>query len=123
LLLSADTNNYFKHTVTQPLLFTVGGPLRLSAASVDEFRGTDSYLVRTAYARRIASLPVAYGDGLYAAFAYEAAEIWSPQQRAILHQDGLFTLIGVLPIGSLTLGGSMGDEGHRKVFVTFGRIF
>lgn len=28
-----------------------------------------------------------------------------------------------LPVGAITLGGSVGDAGHRKIFFTFGRLF
>jgi NTE family protein len=120
---SGEVNSYFKHSVAEPLRFTMGGPLRLSASSVDEFRGTDVYLAAAVYGRKIATLPSGYGQGLYAGFAYEAAEVWAPQQRAMLRQDGVITLLGVTPVGSVTFGGSIGDAGRRKIFFTFGRLF
>ena len=123
LLLSFDANSYLRRRVTEPLRFTVGGPLRLSASSVDEFRGTDTYLARAGYVRRIATLPSGYGHGLYGTLTYEAAEVWAPERRAVLRQDGVLSLIGVTPIGALTVGGSVGDAGHRKFFLTFGRLF
>ena len=118
-----EVNTYLKRSVTEPLKFTVGGPLRLSASSVDEYRGTDDFLTRAAYARRIATLPSGYGEGLYTSFAYEGAEIWDPAKRTTLRQDGAITLIGVTPFGAVTLGGSVGDAGRRKIFFTYGRLF
>jgi NTE family protein len=118
---SGDT--YFRRNVADPLRFTLGGPQRLSASSIDEYRGTDDMLLRAAYYRRIASLPTQLGDGLYLTGAYEAGEVWSPERRAFLRQDGVLGLLGTTPLGTITLGGSIGDAGRRKFFFTFGRLF
>lgn len=118
---AADT--YFRRNVADPLRFTLGGPMRLSASSIDEYRGTDDLLVRSAYLRRIASLPTQLGDGLYISTAYEAGEMWSPEQRTFLRQDGVLAVLAATPLGSVTLGGSIGDAGRRKFFFTFGRLF
>ena len=121
LNLSADT--YFRRNVSDPLRFTLGGPLRLSASSIDEYRGTDDALVRAAYFRRVASLPTQLGDGLYITTAYEAGAMWSPELPSFLRQDGVLGVLAATPLGSLTLGGSIGDAGRRKFFFTFGRLF
>jgi NTE family protein len=121
--ISGEVNSYLRANVAQPYLFTLGGPMRLSASSFDEFRGTDTYLARTEYMHRIAALPTGIGHGLYGLFGYEAGEIWSPQSNAILRQDGVAGLVANTPIGLFTFGGSVGDAGRRKVFVTLGRWF
>jgi len=121
--LSADVNSYLRANVAQPFRFTLGGPMRLSASSFDEYRGTDTYLARTGYMHRIAALPTGLGQGLYALLSYEAGEVWSPEQNAILRQDGTLGLVGNTPVGLVTFGVSVGDAGHRKVFFTIGRWF
>jgi len=121
--LKGEVNSYLRANVAQPFLFTLGGPMRLSASSFDEFRGTDTYLASTGYMRRIAALPTGLGQGLYGVFGYEAGEIWSPQANVILRQDGFAGLVANTPIGLFTFGGSVGDAGHRKIFVTLGRWF
>ncbi|MGO9316622.1 MAG: patatin-like phospholipase family protein [Terracidiphilus sp.] len=121
--LKGEVNSYLRANVAQPFLFTLGGPMRLSASSFDEFRGTDTYLASTGYMRRITALPTGLGQGLYVAFGYEAGEIWSPQAQAILRQDGIAGLIANTPIGMFTFGGSVGDAGHRKIFITLGRWY
>jgi NTE family protein len=121
LAISADT--YFRRNVADPLRFTLGGPLRISASSIDEYRGTDDMLIRAAYLRRVASLPTQLGDGLYITSAYEAGEMWSPERPAFLRQDGVLGVLATTPLGSITLGGALGDAGRRKIFFTFDRLF
>jgi NTE family protein len=121
--LTADINSYLRANVAQPYRFTLGGPHRLSASSFDEYRGTDTYLARAGYLRRLAALPTGLGQGIYGVLGYEAGEIWSPEQRAILRQDGAVSLVGATPIGAISFGVSVGDAGRRKVFFTIGRLF
>jgi NTE family protein len=120
---SVDANTYFRRNVTEPLRFMLGGPLRLSASSIDEYRGTDDYLVRGAYLHRLFSLPTGVGEGLYASFGYEAGEVWSPEKPVFLRQDGVLTGLAATPIGVIQFGGSVGDAGHRKFFFSYGRLF
>jgi len=121
--LTGDMNSYLRANVAEPFRFTLGGPRRLTASSIDEYRGTDTYLARAGYLHRIAALPTGLGQGLYAVFGYEAGEIWSPESHAILRQDGTLGLLAATPLGSIAVGGSVGDAGHRKLFITVGRLF
>jgi len=123
LALSAEGNTYFRRNIAEPLRFTLGGPLRLSASSIDEYRGTDNYLVRAAHLHQIARLPSEIGQGLYLTTGYEGGEIWSPERRSFLRQDGFMGIIAATPMGALTVGGAIGDAGRRKVFFTFGHLF
>jgi NTE family protein len=121
--ISGESSSYLRARVAQPFRFTLGGPGRLSAASFDEYRGTDDYLARAGYMHRIAALPTGLGQGLYLILGYEAGEVWSPESRAFLRQDGTTGVLASTPLGVITIGGAVGDAGHRKVFVTLGRIF
>jgi NTE family protein len=123
LAVAAEGNSYFGRNVAEPLRFTLGGPLRLSASSIGEYRGTDDFLVRAGYLHRIATLPSGLGQGLYMTVGYEGGEIWAPQTRKVLRQDGLLTVIAATPLGAITVGGSVGDAGRRKVFFSYGRLF
>ena len=120
---SVNADSYFRRNVADPLRFTLGGPLRLSASSIDEYRGTDDVLVRAGYLHRIASLPTQLGEGLYVTTGYEGGEIWSPEHPSFLRQDGVLGVLAATPVGSITLAGSLGDGGRRKFFFTFGRLF
>ncbi len=117
----ADT--YFRRNVAQPYRFTLGGPLALSASSVDEYRGTDDVYVRGGYLRKVATLPSGLGQGLYIASAYEAGEIWSPEQRTFMRQDMVGGIVASTPFGVITFAGSAGDAGRRKIFFTLGKLF
>jgi NTE family protein len=121
--LTGDVNSYLRANVAEPFQFALGGPRRLSASSFDEYRGTDTYLARAGYLRRLASLPLGLGQGLYGVIGYEAGEIWSPQTRAILRQDATAGLVAATPLGSISIGGAVGDAGRRKFFITVGRLF
>ncbi len=120
---SLNANTYFRRNVAQPLRFELGGPLRLSASSVAEYRATDDYLARAGYLRQISALPRSIGQGLYLSLGYEAGEVWTPEQPVFLREDGVVGLVASTPLGAITLGGSIGDAGRRKVFFTFGRLF
>lgn len=121
--IGADINSYLRTRVADPFRFTLGGPLRLSASSFDEYRGTDTMLARAGLMHRFAALPTGIGQGLYFALGYEAGEIWSPDHGAILRQNGTLGLVAATPVGVLTFGGSVGDAGRRKIFFTIGRWF
>jgi NTE family protein len=121
--LGGEAGSYLRTKVAEPFRFTLGGPARLASASFDEYRGTDYTLSRAGYLHRIAPLPTGLGQGLYFALAYEAGEVWSPETRAFLRQDGTTGLVAYTPLGVITLGGAAGDAGHRKLFVTLGRWF
>ncbi|HZL53527.1 MAG TPA: patatin-like phospholipase family protein [Terracidiphilus sp.] len=121
--MSLEVDSYLRANVAQPYRFTLGGPMRLSASAFDEYRGTDLYLARSGYMHRLAALPTGLGQGLYGLIGYEAGEVWSPEQRAFLRQNGTVGLVGNTPLGLVTFGVSVGDAGHRKVFITLGRWF
>ncbi len=110
-----DADTYFRHNAADPLRFTLGGPHRLAASSFDEYRATDDYLVRLAYLRKLAALPTGLGHGIYLVTAYEAGEVWTPEQRVFLRQDIFSGFVLDTPLGVMTLGGSLGDAGRRKV--------
>ena len=121
--LSGEANTYFRAAVADPFRFTIGGPLRLYASSVDEYRGTDDVLGLLVYLRKVVTLPTGVGEGVYLTGGYEAANIWSPERSSILRQDAFGGFLVSTPIGTLTLGGAVGDAGRRKVFFTFGHLF
>jgi NTE family protein len=121
--IGTEINSYLRANVAQPFRFTLGGPLRLSASSFEEYRGTDTALARAGLMHRLAALPLGMGQGLYAVVGYEAGEVWSPEERTFVRQDGTAGFVAATPLGVITLGVSVGDAGRRKAFFTIGRWF
>ena len=119
----AEGGTMFNRNVAQPFRFTLGGPLRLSASAIDEYRGTDYFLVSPAVLRRIAQLPDPLGQSIYVAAGYEAGQMRVPNGATITRQDVLFGIVAETPLGVITLAPAIGDDGYRKFQFTLGKLF
>jgi NTE family protein len=119
----AEGGTMFNRNVAEPFRFTLGGPLRLSASAIDEYRGTDYFLVSPALLRRIAQLPAPLGQSIYLAAAYEAGQMRVPNGATITRQDVLFGVVAETPLGVITLSPAVGDDGYRKFQFTLGKLF
>ncbi len=122
-LFDTEGGTMFNRQVAQPFRFTLGGPARLSAAAIDEFRGTDYFLFQPAYLRRIAHLPAPLGQSLYLGVSYEAGQMRAPDRPTITRQDVFFGIVAETPFGLITLSPAFGDGGYRKFNFTLGRLF
>ena len=123
LSLSLEGGTMFQRHVADPFRFTLGGPLRLTASSFEEYRGTDYALVRPAYFRRVANLPTPLGQSIYVVGTYELGYIAAPNQPSVTRQDVFFGLAAETPLGAITFGPAIGDHDHRKLIFTLGRFF
>jgi NTE family protein len=123
LSFSVEGGTMFHRQVADPFRFTLGGPLRLTASSFDEYRGTDYMLIRPAYFRRIAELPQPLGQSIYVVGTYELGRMYSPNSDVIMRQDAFFGLAAETPLGSITFGPAFGDHDRRKLVFTLGRFF
>lgn len=122
LSFSGEGGTYFRRIIADPFRFTLGGPLRLSASSFEEYRGTDYGFVRPAYFRRIANLPTPLGQSIYVIGTYEYGHI-ETQSGSVNRQDVFFGLVAETPLGAITFGPALGDRDHRKLIFTLGRFF
>ena len=122
-VLAGEGGTYFDRNVAQPFRFTLGGPLRLSASAIDEYRGTDYWLVEPAILRRIAQLPQPLGQSIYIGFGMEAGQIRAPGVPAISRQDAYFGVVAETPLGVITLAPAIGSNGERKLVFTLGKLF
>ncbi|WP_419805645.1 patatin-like phospholipase family protein [Terriglobus sp.] len=123
LSLSGEGGTFAGRNIADPFRFTLGGPLRLSASTFEEYRGTDYWLVRPAYFRRIASLPAPLGQSIYVLGTYEAGQMYSPTSSVVTRQDVFLGLAAETPLGAITFGPAIGDHDHRKIIFTLGRFF
>jgi NTE family protein len=122
-VLSFDSGTMLNRNVAQPFRFTLGGPARLTASAFDEYRGTDYFVFSPAFLRRIASLPSPLGQSIYLGGAYEVGQMRAPDAATVTRQDGFFGVIAETPLGVILLAPAIGDDGHRKLVFTLGKIF
>ena len=123
LVFAAEGGTMFNRDVAQPLRFTLGGPLRLTASTIDQYRGTDYFLIEPAMLRRIARLPAPLGQSIYIGGGYEFGQMRAPDLRTISRQDAYFGLVAETPLGVITLAPAIGTNGERKFVFTLGKLF
>ena len=122
-LMNAEGGTMFSRDVAQPFRYTLGGPLRLSASAIDEYRGTDYFLFTPGYLRRLATLPSPLGQSIYFGATYEAGQMRSPDGPTITRQDISFGIVAETPLGVITLAPSIGNANEHKFTFTLGRLF
>jgi NTE family protein len=123
LLMNMEGGTMLNRDVAQPFRFTLGGPLRLSASSIDQYRGTDYFLVTPGYLRRIHSLPAPLGSSLYLGAVYEVGQMRAPDASTITRQDVQFGVIAETPLGVISIAPAFGNAGEHKLVFTIGKLF
>ena len=113
----------FRRAVAQPFRYTLGGPIRLSASALDQYRGTEYLLIAPALLRRIAQLPQPLGENIYVGGALEAGAVGAPGQVTIHREDLFLGLVAETPLGVITVGPAVGTNGERKFVFTLGKLF
>jgi len=122
-LVNAEGGTMLNRNVPQPFRYTLGGPLRLSASAIDQYRGTDYFLITPGYLRRIATLPAPLGQSIYVGATYEAGQMRAPDQANIFRQDVYFGIVAETPLGVVTIAPAFGTNGEHKLTFTLGRFF
>ena len=122
-VLSAQGGTMFNRNVAQPFRYTLGGPLQLSASAIDQYRGTDYFLLEPAILRRVAHLPSPLGENIFLGLGLEAAQIRAPFSPTITREDGYFGVVAETPLGAITLAPAIGSNGERKFVFTLGKLF
>ena len=122
-LTNLEGGTLFNRNVAQPFRFTLGGPLRLAASAIDQYRGTDYFLITPGYLRRIHSLPAPLGSSLYLAGTYEYGQMRAPFTQTIKRQDVYFGVVAETPLGVISVAPAFGNAGERKLVFTIGKLF
>ena len=123
VLASVEGGTMFGRRVAAPYQFTLGGPLRLTASAIDQYRGTDYFLLEPAILRRVAELPQPLGQSIYLGVGYEAGQMRSPTAATVTRQDIFFGVFAETPVGVVTLTQSIGNYGEHKFTFTLGKLF
>ena len=122
-MLGGEGGTMFNRRIADPFLFELGGPLRLSASLVGEYRGTDYWVARPMYMRRVFHLPQPLGQSIYAMAAYNVGEMRSPTRDSVRRQDIFFGILAETPLGVVSFGPAIGSDDHRKLVFTLGKFF
>jgi NTE family protein len=127
-ILGGEGGTMFGRDVAQPFRYTLGGPVRLAASALDQYRGTDYGLVQPALLFRIAELPQPLGQSIYVGGGLEYGFIRAPAANgirppSIQREDGFFGLVAETPLGVISAGPAIGSNGDRKFIFTLGRLF
>lgn len=122
-VMAADGGTLFGRNVAQPFRYAIGGPPHLSASTLDQYRGTEYFVLQPALLRRVFQLPAPLGQSAYLGAAYEFGRISAPDAPTIQRQDVFFGLVAETPLGVITFGPALGDHGEHKLVFTIGRLF
>jgi NTE family protein len=122
-LANAEGGTMFNRDVAQPFRYTLGGPLRLAASAIDQYRGTDYFLVTPGYLRQIKSLPQPLGSNLYLGGVFEVGQMRAPDASTITRYDVYFGVVAETPFGVLSVAPAIGSNGERKLVFTIGKLF
>lgn len=123
IFVQASAGTSFDDTPTVLHQFTLGGPLRLSAFGVDEFRGDHFLLGAAGYLRAVGRLPDFLGRSIYLAGITEAGSAFETFDEADLHASVTAGLVMDTALGPIFLGGSLGDGGSSRVHFALGKLF
>jgi NTE family protein len=122
-LWKAEGATMLDRNVAQPFRYTLGGPLRLAALSIDQLRGTDYWLVTPGYLRRIYAMPAPLSGGIYLGGTVEAGQMRAPDAPTVTREDVYFGIVAETPLGVITLAPAIGSNGDHKFVFTIGRFF
>jgi len=107
-----------------PLLqFSLGGPFRLGAYTVDQLQG-DNYLYGSiGLLRRVGRLPDIVGGKVFLASWYEVGGVGQSRQTFHIRNSASFGLLIETLLGPVFIGGSIGENARRTIYLTLGRGF
>ena len=102
--------------------FSLGGPLRLSAYRVDELHGAHYLYAAAGYLIRAARLPDLIGGNFYVGAWLEAGSAFDARQNLswVDCASGGVVLESIL--GPIFAGASISRDGHRRLYVSVGRL-
>lgn len=103
--------------------FTLGGPLRLGAYGLDEFRGSHSLLFAAGYMQHLFQLPPFLGRSVRLGAWLETGGIFTEFGKGKYEQDLSLALFADTMLGPLVLGGSVADAGRSEFYFAIGSLF
>jgi len=121
-LIASGGSTFGKNDEGLPV-FSLGGPLRLSAYATNELLTNQYFLFRAGYIRQIKGSDSLLGVRSYFFGAYEIGRAYGVVGQSRLPNDLAVGMIAKTFFGPFLIGGAYGDNGHRKIFFRLGRLF
>lgn len=102
---------------------TLGGPFRLSAFDLDQFRGRYTVLGRAGYLRSLAQLPAPLADRLYLVGIFELGSAFETVGEAQLKFSASAGFVVDTFFGPAFLGAAVGNGGAFKLYFSVGKLY
>jgi len=102
-------------------LYSLGGSLRLPAYNQNELLTNQYFLFQAGYEYQLGSLPALIGGKVLLMGGVDVAKAYYLPNKPDLPLDGWAGVVVNTFLGPFLIGGSIGDSGHRKFFVQFGK--
>jgi len=103
--------------------FTLGGPTRLASLARYQLTGNHYYYNGLYLLGSLSKQKLPFLSSFRAILGYELGNAFTTGDLPRPFNDGVAGLIRETPIGVLFFGGSYGERGEKKVFITVGRFF
>jgi NTE family protein len=123
LFLLASGGTTFGYNRTGLPLFSLGGPLRLGAYGTHELLTNQYFLFQPGYIRRLTQLSPLLGDNVYFVSSLEIGKAYNVPRATRLAGDVSAGIMVQTFFGPILVVGSLGDNGHHKVYFQVGRLF
>jgi len=103
--------------------FSLGGPLRMGAFNSDELRGANYLFGAGGYLKRVGRTADVLGGNIYVGGWLEAGSAFQRWSTANWHSNVSAGVILETLLGTVFAGGSVGFDGHRRLYVSIGPLF
>ena len=103
--------------------FTLGGPMRLRAFDIGEFRGPNYLLGTAAYLHNLGRLPDFMGGQIYLTGVFETGCAFSEPRSARLRTVISSGLVIDTLLGPVSLSAGLSLDGHFRFYANVGRAF
>jgi NTE family protein len=103
--------------------FALGGPLRLGAYNIGEFRGDHYGVLSAGYLRRLARLPDFLGSWVFAGAWVESGSVFDDLDAAKLKTNASLGALADTLIGPVLVGASFDFQGSWRYYIAIGRVF
>jgi NTE family protein len=103
--------------------FVLGGPLRMSSFSRDEFRGSRLLYGGAGYLHQIGDYSPIFTNRFYLATWYELGNAYNRDEACRLEQSLSGGVLVDSVVGPILVGGSWGSNDEGKLFFTIGSLF